>query len=132
MTTKLSAEQSKKVSSILGRLDKIASNIQDNHEAWGMNFDVARGLVNDIDTVSDEFETMGFGEDSLRHRQVEILREAKVIQREPDEGYMDTFQGGPGAVIQSEADEPYMSAYADDDSSGVRDGADTAGRPFAP
>ncbi|RLI52753.1 MAG: hypothetical protein DRO87_12695, partial [Candidatus Thorarchaeota archaeon] len=38
MTTKLSEDQSKKASEILGRFDKLAKDIQDNHTAWGMDF----------------------------------------------------------------------------------------------
>ena len=131
MTTKLSAEQSKTASDILGRLDKVASDIQKNHTMWGMSFEAAKGLVNHIDQIADDFEKKAFGEESLKRRQVEILKTAEVIQRDSDEPYMDSFVVDQG-VVQAEADEPYMGAYADDQSSAVRHGQSTTGRPLAP
>lgn len=131
MATKLSAEQSKAASEILGRLDKVAGDIQSNFEAWGMPFEAAKSLVNHLDHVADDFEKTVFGSESLQKRQVEVLKTAQVIQRDPDEGYMDTFQSEHG-VVQAEADEPYMTAYRDDQSSAVRHGQSTTGRPLAP
>lgn len=130
---KLSKDDSQRVSSILGRLDKIAEAIQDGQETWGMPFDQAKGLVNQIDTVSDDIEQVAFGEASLEQRQMEILasdKQAEVIQRDADEPYMAAFE--TGGIKQQDADEPYMSAYADDDSSDVRHGVSTTGRKLAP
>lgn len=121
---KLSAEDSKRVSAVLGRLDKVAETIQTNFEEWGMPFEQAKEMVNQIDSAADAVETMTFGEQSLHTRQ------AEVIQREADEPYMATFE--KGTVLQSDADEPYMSAYGDDDSSDVRHGQSTTGRPLVP
>lgn len=128
---KLSSEQSKQASALLGRLDKIATDIQANHASWGMSFEDARSLVNSLDKVADQLETNFFGPESFQARQVEILKEAKVIQKDSDESYMDTFNS-PMAVHQSDADEPYMSAYADDQSQAVQSGKATNGRPLAP
>lgn len=131
MTTKLSAEQSKAASEMLGRIDKLAADIQQNHEKWGMPFEAARQVVNHLDKVADDFEVATFGEQSFRTRQVEVIKEAHVVQRDADEGYMTSFEN-PMQPIQTEADEPYMAAYSDDQSSAVQDGKSTTGRPLAP
>lgn len=129
MTTKLSAEQSKRASEILGRLDTLAKEIQEKHASWGMSFDNAKKVVNGLDSVADSFEKAAFGSESFERRQREIL--AKVVQREADEPYMDNFVN-PMEPIQTDADEPYMGAYGDDQSSAVQDGKSTVGRPLAP
>lgn len=110
---------------ILGRLDRIAHSIQSQHEAWGMPFEAAKELVNDLDKTADEIEVAAFGTESLHKRQ------AEVIQREADEPYMQTFEN-PQSPHQVEADEPYMKAYNSDDSSAVIHGADESGRKLAP
>jgi hypothetical protein len=126
-------EASEKVSNILGRLDKVAGEIQANHEQWGVPFDTAREVVNNLDKVADKIEQAAFGEDSMIKRQAEVLNElkknAQVIQRDSDEKYMDSFVTDQG-VVQADADEPYMSAYSDDQSSAVRGGKDSAGKPL--
>jgi hypothetical protein len=129
MTTKLSAEQSKRASEILGRLDNLAKEIQDKHASWGMTFEAAKTVVNGLDSVADSFEKSAFGPESFERRQREIL--AAVVQREPDEPYMDSFKN-PMEPVQTDADEPYMGAYGDDQSSAVQTGKSTAGRPLAP
>lgn len=129
MTTKLSAEQSKRASEILGRLDTLAKEIQEKHASWGMSFESAKKVVNGLDAVADSFEKSAFGPESFERRQREIL--AKVVQRDGDEPYMDNFVN-PMEPIQTDADEPYMGAYGDDQSSAVQDGKSTVGRPLAP
>jgi hypothetical protein len=131
MTTKLSAEQAKTASELLGRLDKIALEIQSNHASWGMSLDEARPLVNGLDKLADDLEARFFGASSLQRRQVEVLKTAKVIQQDSDESYMKTFNS-PTAPLQTDADEPYMSAYADDDTSAVNNGKSETGRALAP
>ncbi|MFA5053725.1 MAG: hypothetical protein WC565_06690, partial [Parcubacteria group bacterium] len=113
------------------RLDKLAHTIQANHERWGMPFEQAKAIVNDIDKTADEIEVAAYGAESLQRRQVEVLKQAKVIQRDADESYMDTF-ANPMAPKQVEADEPYMKLYGDDQSSAVNDGKSSVGRPLAP
>lgn len=127
-------EASDKVSGILGRLDKVAAEIQTNHEQWGVPFDTAREVVNNLDKVADKIESAAFGDDSMLKRQAEVLSElrkknAQVIQRDADEKYMDSFVVDQG-VVQADADEPYMSAYSDDQSSAVRGGKDSSGKPL--
>ena len=55
---KLAAEVA---NSALSRLDKIASDIQANYEAWGMPFETAKAIVNDIDKTADEIEVTADG-----------------------------------------------------------------------
>lgn len=131
MTTKLSDDQVKTANELLSRLDKVAADIQANHASWGMSFDDAKGLVNGLDKTADALESRIFGERSLQRRQVQLLKSAKVIQKDSDEKYMDTFSN-PMKPIQTDADEGYMSAYADDQSSAVESGKSTTGRPLAP
>lgn len=131
MSSKLSAEQIKQADITLGRVDKIAAEIQANHAAWGMPFEQAKALVNSFDKLADDLEASLFGADSLQARQIEVLKTAKVIQKDSDESYMETFNK-PTAPIQTDADEPYMAAYADDQSSAVNNGKSTTGRPLAP
>jgi len=130
---KVSTEQA---NAILGRLDRIASQIQEKHENLGIPFEVAKGLVNDLDRVADETEKAFFGDTSLQRRQVEIVKqgsdkEAQVLQRDTDEGYMDSYKSNHGTV-KTDADEGYMSAYQDDQSSAVIHGVDAVGDPLAP
>lgn len=131
MTTKLSAEQVKTANDILSRLDKMAATIQENHNAMGLPFETAKLIVNDLDRTADAVERLAFGDASFARRQEEILKTAQVLQKDPDEPYMDSF-GSPTQPHQTEGDEPYMSAYADDQSSAVRGGKDKNGRPLAP
>jgi hypothetical protein len=117
---------------ILARLDKIAATVQEKYAEWGMPFDTAKEITNALDTTADEIEVVAFGKESFDLRQAEVLsKTAQVIQREPDEKYMDTF-ANPSQPRQVEADEPYMAAYKDDQSSAVNHGKSTTGRPLAP
>jgi len=128
MTLKFAKDEANK---ILGRLDRVAEVIQVNAERWNMPFKVAKGIVNDLDKCADEIEKATFGEGSLACRQVEVLKSAKVLQQDSDEGYMGTFNA-PTAPKQTDADEPYMSLFKDDQTVAVHDGKSTTGRPLAP
>lgn len=127
----LSKEAKAKVDNALARLDKMAAYIQANHGAWGMDFDTAKHLVNDLDKVADEMEILAYGQESMSRRQLEVLKTAAVVTRDADELYMDTFQN-PMQPRLTNADEPYMAAYGDDQSSAVQHGKSTTGRPLAP
>lgn len=129
MTAKFAQEEASK---ILARLDRVAQVIQDNHEKWGMNFEAAKAVVNEIDKVADRVELNAYGADHMLKRQVHVLRQAKVLQEDADEGYMDTFNA-PTAPIQTDADESeYMSLFKDDQTEAVATGKSTTGRPLAP
>lgn len=130
-TNRLSAEQKQAADTILGRLDKCAADIQENHKKWGLSLEDARPLVNYLDRIADDFEKRVYGDTSLRNRQIEVLKQAKVIQRDKDEPYMDSFVVDQG-VVQQDGDEPYMAAYSDDQSSAVQTGKSTTGKPLAP
>lgn len=146
--------EKKAAESILARLDKLAGYVQANFQAMGMPEAEARETVLTLDKLADSIEGDTFGADSLLLRQTEMLggkqaaaalaeayrkaaqktaadKHAQVIQRDRDEGYMDTFKN-PMAPIQVEADEGYMRAYGDDQSSAVIHGESTTGRDLAP
>jgi hypothetical protein len=127
----LTKEAKAKVDNVLGRLDKMAGFIQANASKWSMDFDTAKGLVNNLDVVADEIEKMAYGAESAIRRQIEVLKTAEVISRDSDEPYMDAFKN-PMDPVMTNADEPYMSAYGDDQSSAVHHGKSTTGRPLAP
>jgi len=118
---------------ILTRLDKVAGAIQANYDKWGMDFETARAIVQDLDKTADEIELATFGKESFTRRQAEVIR------REPDEPYMDTFKVNPSPVL-IEADEPYMKLYnlgdpvrgRPDQSSDMLHGISTTGRPLTP
>ena len=116
---------------ILVRLDKMATAIQEHHEKFGMSFAVAKSLVNDLDQTADEIEKAAFGPESFQTRQIEVMKAAKVIEHDADEGYMSTFDA-PMAPKQTDADEGYMSQFKDDQSQAVMSGKSTTGRPLAP
>jgi hypothetical protein len=118
---------------LLSRLDKAAGTIQANYDKWGMDFETAKALVQDLDKTADEIEIAAFGKESFTRRQAEVIR------REPDEPYMKTFEVNPSPV-QIEADEPYMKLYdlgdpmrgREDQSSNMLHGISTTDRPLTP
>lgn len=126
MTVKFAKEHA---NNILGRLDRIAGTIQENHEKWGMDFATAKSLVNEIDKTADEIEKASFGEESLLRRQGEVV--AKVLQQDSNESYMSTFNA-PSAPHQTDSDEPYMGQFKDDQSQAVATGKAENGRALAP
>ncbi len=150
---RLSSDQKATANQSLATLDKTAKLIQENFKAWGIPFKIAKEIVNNLDKTADAVEALAFGEQSLQARQAEIAvtssdfakdattqglisrsdfaKAAKVIQRDSDEKYMDTFKN-PSKPIETDGDEPYMSAYGDDQSSSVNDGEDETGRDLAP
>lgn len=141
----------KNANETLERLDKLANHVQANHQTWGMPFEAARDLVNAIDKTADEIEVLAFGEQSLQRRQAEVAvsdrqlaaamqseigridfeKAAKVLKRDADEPYMDTFNNRM-EPHETDADEPYMQHYNDDQDRSVVDGEDETGRDLAP
>ena len=128
---KLSKEQSVAASKMLGQMDTLAQTIMQRYASWGMSPVDAKKVVNALDSVADNFERCAFGEDSLQARQIEVLKQARVIQQDSDESYMSTFNA-PTAPVQTDGDEPYMQAYKDDQTQAVATGKSTVGRPLAP
>jgi hypothetical protein len=86
---------------ILTNLEHTATEIEKLAKAGHIDARLAAGLSEKIDAFSDRFEIAAYGEESFRARQ------AKVLQRDKDEPYMDTFDN-PNKVLQSDKDEPYM------------------------
>lgn len=150
---RLSSEQKSAANEILGQIDALAEAIKTHRAKMGMSFQDAKKMVNHLDRIADNTEALLFGESSLRARQAEVAvlnddfrqdaltnglltakqisKAAKVLQRDSDEPYMDTFKN-PMSPIETDSDEPYMSAYGDDQSSAVNDGEDDTGRELAP
>lgn len=121
----------KEASEILYRLDTMASQIRSKFASMGLSQETAKELVNDLDRVADLVEGGSFGPESLLARQVEVLKSAKVLQHDSDEGYMATYNA-PMAPKETDADEKYMSAFKDDQSQAVATGKSESGRPLAP
>jgi hypothetical protein len=86
---------------ILHNLDSTASTIEELAKKGVIKTEAATKLTRDIDEFADKFQVAAFGPDSLKQHQ------AKVLQRDKDESYMDTFNN-VNKVIKSDADEPYM------------------------
>jgi len=128
MTIKIAKEDANKA---LSRIDRIAGLIQANAENWKIPFETAKAIVNDLDKTADEIEKSAYGAESLAKRQVEVLKNAKVLQHDSDEGYMGTFNA-PTAPKQTDSDETYMSLFKDDQTVSVVDGKSSTGRPLAP
>jgi len=150
---RLSSEQKTSANQILASFDQLAQSVQQNYQKWGMSHEAAKSLVNRLDRTADAAEALFFGQESLNVRQAEVAldsdafvkdaldeglltrshlsKAARVLQRESDEPYMDTFKN-PMSPIQTDSDEPYMSAYGDDQSSAVLEGRDDTGRDLAP
>ena len=148
--TKLATADIPVIEESLTRLDKMAAWVQSNYQDWGLDFEVAKTLVQGLDKVADRVEKVAFGEASMVRRQAEVMglkaakeededddddkgddKTAAVEQQDPDEPYMSAYDNTVG-VIQTESDEPYMTQFSDDQSSAVGEGIDSSGRPLAP
>lgn len=109
----------------LRMIDRLVPLIQRKYAAMELSFEEAKDMVNRFDSLADAIELDTFGKESF------TVRQAEVLQKEPDEPYMGTFKN-PMKPLQTESDEPYMKAYADDQSSAVIHGTSTTNRPLAP
>lgn len=88
-------------SQILSRLDQTANEIDLLAKAGKIDPKLASELNGNIDRFSDKLEIAAYGKASFESRQ------AKVLERDSDEPYMDTYNN-PQKVIEGDADEPYM------------------------
>lgn len=86
---------------ILTKLEATASDIEALKKAERIDPKIASELVSNIDTFSDKLEIAAFGKAAFE------ARKAKVLMKDPDEPYMDTFEN-PQKVIDGDPDEPYM------------------------
>jgi len=116
-------------STVLKALESVADRVQAVAGSRDLSpelTEIAVKAFRDIDAVSDRIEIAAFGEDSFNRRR------AKVIKRDSDEPYMETFEN-PQKPLKTDADEPYMHksgkpfngkdmpTYDDDISSSVTD-----------
>lgn len=89
---------------VLANLDETANKIEALAKSGKMDPRLAAALTKDIDSFADKFQVAAFGPDSLKRHAQKV---AKVLQKDSDEKYMDTFDN-PNKVLQSDSDEPYM------------------------
>lgn len=85
----------------IARLDGIAARVERLHAEGKILPKVAAELLHSIDSFADRMQIAADGEEAFRAFQ------AKVIQKDPDEKYMDTYDN-PNKVVQSDPDEEYM------------------------
>jgi len=86
---------------ILTSLDDAAGRLAELAKSGKIDPRLASSLVRDIDGFADKFEVAAFGADSLKRRI------AKVIKRDPDEKYMETFEN-VNKPLKTDADEEFM------------------------
>lgn len=67
---------------------------------------LASSLVRDIDAFADKIQVSAFGSDKFAAFKTKV---SKVIQRDSDEKFMDTFDN-PNKPIQTDSDEPFMKS----------------------
>lgn len=91
---------------VLSTLDNTAEQLEALAKAGKIDPKLASTIAHDIDAFADKFEVAVFGKDNLMKR-ASKLRQAKVIQRDSDEKYMESFKN-PIKTITTDADEPYM------------------------
>ena len=94
----------KNASEILSKLDASAETIEHLASDGKLDPKLASEFVRRIDTLADKVQIAAYGEESFKAYQSKF---AKVIQSDPDEKYMKTYDN-PNKVIDSESDEPYM------------------------
>ena len=127
----------KKIASkILSRLDDTAKMVEDLRDQEKVTSREAGELLHNIDSFADKLQISVMGEEAFRAFQ------AKVIKRDSDEPWMDTFDN-PQKPIQVEPDEPFMhetgksfncdsiQTYDSDDTSQVTDRKEFAVRDLS-
>ena len=119
---KLAKEQ---VNAVLGRLDSLADAVQKQASMFGLTPEQAKRVALHLDAASDGLEAGFYGRASLE------TRKAEVIQRDPDEPFMDNFDK-PAEPMLVPPGMPYVEeAFDDDQTSSVSDiVAGTEPNPF--
>lgn len=97
---------------VLTNLDRTAGTLQALAKSGKVDARLATQLVHELDAFADKFQIAAYGEEKFRSFQ------AKVLKKDPDEKFMDTFDG-PSKVIEKDADEPYMDDFNTDRSTTV-------------
>lgn len=91
----------KTANQILSSLDRSANAIDALANAGKIDVKLAAEISGYLDSASDKIEVEAFGTRNLAARQ------AKVLQRDSDEKFMDTYDN-PNKVLQSDSDEKFM------------------------
>jgi hypothetical protein len=89
----------KEINEILWRLDQAANRVASLGEK--IDPETSMHIQKNLDMCADRIEVAAFGKSSFENRK------AKVLKRDTDEPYMETFQN-PQKPIKTDADEPYM------------------------
>ena len=95
------AIEKKIANKVLSNLDEAAEKLDMLKNAGKIDPRLATSLLREIDGFADRFEIAAYGEKNLSSRK------AKVLEKDKDEPYMDTFDN-PNKVIEGDKDEPYM------------------------
>ena len=86
---------------ILSNLDTAAQRLEGLAKSGKIDPRLASSLIRDIDGFADRFEVAAFGKGNLQRRM------AKVLKRDPDEKYMETFEN-VNKPLKTEPDEEFM------------------------
>lgn len=107
------------------RLDKIAEEVENNFTAYDLTQKQAQDIVYQMDSLADRMmESHGIDPQALSEG-----REALVLDRDSDEGHIDTFDGK--AVLERDDDDQYVMDHfeggsnSDEFSHPIIDGIDT-------
>lgn len=102
---------------VLTNLDHTAAKIEKLAAAGKIEPRVAAELVRDLDAFADNFQVAAFGAEKFAAHKAKV---AKVLQRDSDEKFMDTFSN-PNKLIEGDSDEGFMKEFNTDNSSDVTD-----------
>jgi hypothetical protein len=91
---------------VLATLENTADLLDGLAAAGKIDPRLASHLAHDIDAFSDKFEVAVYGKENLQRRASRLIQ-AKVVQRDSDEKYMETFENTV-KPITTDADEKYM------------------------
>lgn len=91
---------------VLSTLDSTAEQLEGLAKAGKIDPRLATAITRDIDAFADKFEVAVYGKENLQKRASRLIQ-AKVVQRDSDEQYMETFKN-PIKPITTDADEKYM------------------------
>ena len=113
---------------VLTNLDFAAGRIEGLAKSGKLDPKLAAKLVSEIDSFADRFQVAAYGAESLENFKAQV---AKVLQKDSDEKYMDTFDK-PIGIIEAESDEPYMKSFDEDITESVTDRDEYTVRDIAP
>lgn len=91
----------KEANEILSNLDKTANQIEKLGTSGVIKPETAKKICHELDAFADKFQVAAFGAQNLQQHQ------AKVLKRDSDEPWMDTFEN-PNEPLKTDADETFM------------------------